>query len=189
MKQNMNPMKSKQLNLFAAAFAVVLLTACGRDEATGEKAARAAAELADTAPGWLLDEAPPSALGVIEAMDGSAPGESFVATGRVGGVMQPITEGMAAFILTDERVHFCDEAADDHCPTPWDACCESPDLLKSSRVFVQINGSDHQPLAVDLRTEAGLRENMTVVVRGRMADDVAPGERVIYAEALYVAKE
>ena len=38
----------------------------------------------------------------------------------------------------DESLETCDELPDDHCPTPWDACCEDKDKILAGTLSVQI---------------------------------------------------
>lgn len=168
----------------ATALAVALFAGCGK-EATSSPEGKAPAQ--STASALLLDEASAGAPGIHEAVRNAAPGEVILATGRIGGVMEPLSEEYAGFVLTDERVWFCDEGEDDHCPTPWDACCEDPDKLAASRFFVQFSGDDGEPLLLNLREEIGLAENQQVLVRARLGPaNAASGPRVLEAEGLRI---
>lgn len=160
---------------------IVLISGCGRNETATTDGVSGGG-----APEWLLTEAPADSQELLAAIADAGPEGMIVATGRVGGMMHPITEGYAAFVVADEVVHFCDETEDDHCATPWDACCESPDVIKASRAVVQIADADGNPLPVDLRKVADLRENDTVHVIGRLVKSPDPDSRLITATALFV---
>ncbi|NBD37040.1 MAG: hypothetical protein GVY10_00530 [Verrucomicrobia bacterium] len=168
----------------ATVLAAALLAGCGKEAASSAESETVAHTAASA---LLLDEAPDDAPGIHEAVQNAAPGETIVATGRIGGVMEPLSEDYAGFVLTDERVWFCDEGEDDHCPTPWDACCEDPDKLAASRFFVQFSGENGEPLLLNLREELGLAENQQVLVRARLgAAEAASGPRILEAEGLHI---
>jgi len=93
---------------------------------------------------------------------------SVVLQGRIGGTLKPFTDGFAVFVLADEAVMFCDEMGDDHCPTPWDACCEDPAKLKIHRLTVQFTDETGFPLNQSLQGWNGLSENQTVTVKGNI---------------------
>jgi hypothetical protein len=136
---------------------------------------------------FLLADAPDQVPGLLEALEAAGPEESFTFTGRVGGTIEPLSADYAGFVVADERVWFCDEGADDdHCSTPWDACCEDPDKLASSLAFVQFTDGEGNPLPVNLREAVQLSENDTVVVRGRLAPGSSGKNRVILAEGLAI---
>ena len=176
----------KQLHIVIAAGLVLLLPGCRESENAG--AGKAALEEAGgaeiSATRLLLPEAPAGALSLNEAVAAAQPGDPVVVEGRIGGVRNPITNGLAAFILADESVSFCDENPDEGCPTPWDACCEDPEKLAQSRAFVQFIGAGDLPLQLDLR-EAGLAANQTVIVKGRLSPDSGPDNRIILAEGVF----
>lgn len=135
----------------------------------------------------LLLESPPAGfLDLNEAVAASTPGGPIVAKGRIGGRRDPISTGFAAFVLADESIEFCDETNDDHCPTPWDACCEDPDKIRQSLAFVQIGGPDGMPLDLNPRTVFGLKENQTVIVLGRLSPESEPGNHIILADKLFL---
>lgn len=173
-------------NYHAAALllaAGLLLAGCGG----GNDEAGPAGADAEPAPGTdvLVASLPDDAPGLVEAIMDAQPGEEILFTGRVGGTMDPITPGFAAFVVADERLVFCDEMGDDdHCPTPWDACCEDPEKIASSRAFVQFVDGAGEPLPVNLAEATGLEANDTVVVRGRLSPDSTPGNPIIVAATM-----
>jgi hypothetical protein len=162
-----------------------VLTGCGKadpDPATSV----AAADRAIQPSAILLAERPAETVSLASALETAANGSVVVVEGRVGGTLNPITEGFAAFVLADEAIWFCDEAEDDHCATPWDACCENPDKVKALRVFVQFTDESGAPLQGDLLDQVGLAPNQTVAVAGELAID-AQGNRRIDASQLWIA--
>lgn len=165
---------------------VLVLTACGPESASHSDASTDA-KAGNGSPVFLLDEVPDSAPGLLEALQGAGPGESFTFIGRVGGTVDPLSADFAGFVVADEVLVFCDEMGDDdHCSTPWDACCEDPGKIAGARAFVQFVDESGLPLPVNLADAVGLAANDTVFVRGSLSPDSTPGNRIILAEALAI---
>lgn len=136
----------------------------------------------------VLDAMPTGALSVQAAREQLKPGDKASVMGQIGGVDDPFLSGYAGFILGDTGIEFCDEMGDDHCSTPWDACCEDPDKLKQLRASVQFLGADGQPLNSSLEGFSGLKGLSRVVVTGIVAESSTPDNLIINASALYVGK-
>lgn len=164
-----------------AAGAVILLAACGQNnDAT---AAAAEFDLLDSIQ--LLDTYPANALAVTAARQQLKPGDAAVVFGRIGGAVEPFVAGYAAFVLADSSLLFCDQMGEDHCATPWDACCEDPDKLQAGRASVQFVDAAGDPLASSLKGYAGLAPFQPVVVAGKVAAASTPNNLIIEARALY----
>lgn len=184
-------MKKHNPSIILLMSALVLgLTACG-PKSGSEAQAGASNESAVTDPAgdFLLSEVPSTVPGLLEALEAGGEGETLLFTGRVGGNLDPMAADYAAFVVADEVLVFCDEMGDDdHCPTPWDACCEDPDKIAASRAFVQFVDDNGLPLAVDLKEAVGLAENDAVIVRGKLSPDSTPGNRIIIADGLAIVE-
>jgi hypothetical protein len=168
---------------FLLAGGALLLVACGRETPPDDAVSQAPAS------SLLLADPPASAPGLLEAIEHTPPGEPLLFAGRVGGLRDPLSPDFALFVVADESVHFCDEGGDDdHCATPWDACCEDPEKVARSRVVVQFVDPAGEPLAVDLGATYGLAANDQVVVRGRLAPDEGSGNRVVIAEGMAILR-
>lgn len=177
-------MKRKTLiNSFViATLCVGLLAGCKKSPGEAENSVSATTGL----PGTLkMSAAPAEVLSLEEAVERSASAENVTISGRVGGTVDPITEGLAAFMLADEGVWFCDEAESDHCPTPWDACCENPETVQALSVIVEFQDATGLPLRGDLNKELGLMPNQTVAVTGKLTVD-ANGNKVMSAESFWI---
>ena len=74
---------------------------------------------------------------------------------------------------------------DDHCSTPWDACCEDPDKIQSMRVAVQFFDPQGNPLEADLKQDIGLKELDMVSVVGTVDEMSSASNLVIRATGIY----
>lgn len=165
--------------------ACLLFAGCGGDNtsALGTNAADVSSS-ASLETSVLLDEKPSGAIAVSDAR-GSAPGDEITVEGVIGGVLHPFTEGFAAFVIGDDALVYCNEMEDDHCATPWDACCEDPELRKSSIASVEILDSEGLPIEISAQSMLALKELDKVVVTGTVSENSTPENLIIAVRGIY----
>ena len=163
----------------------LLLGGCSQDTPAGPVADESAPTGLDA---FFLDARPEGAIPVAQARQEAEPGEPIVVTGQIGAAVEPFSSAYAMFVLGDESLMYCDEMAEDHCPTPWDACCEDPDKVKQRRASVQLV-ADGTPIARSLKGVNGLQGLDRVVVVGQTAPSSTPDNLVINATGIYPVKE
>ncbi len=138
----------------------------------------------------ILDTKPVDARTVKVAKEDLRAGDEAVVFGQIGGVETPFIDGYAGFVLADTDLVFCNEMGDDdHCPMPWDACCEDPDKLQASRLSVQFVDAEGLPIEEDIKGYAKLRELSEVVVVGTVASASTADNLIIEATGVYVGNE
>lgn len=160
---------------------VLVLTACGPSDSPS--ISRTSKD--NTLTTMQLSEAPKNVLRVASVRARANPGTSITVRGQIGGTRLPFVDGYAGFVLADPELVFCDEMGDNHCNTPWDACCEDPDKLKAMRVSVQFVDAIGNPIQQNLQTSIGLNEFDEVVVIGTVAESSTPTNVIIEATTLY----
>jgi hypothetical protein len=134
----------------------------------------------------LLDEPPAGAVPVTAARADAKPGEAVVVSGFVGGRVEPFVDGRAAFVLADaEKLTACG-GPEDTCETPWDCCCDPPELIAASVASFQVVGDDGAVLREGIRGLGGIKELSNVVVAGTVAEGSGPGALVVNATGIYV---
>lgn len=163
---------SHRTALAAAIAALALVGACA------EKSETASAPRQSSA--WLLASMPEGAKPVAEVKIFAREGDTVVVRGRIGGRVEPITKGSPVFIIMDTSIPTCDELEDDHCPTPWDYCCETPEAIAANNATVQLVTQEGAPLTADLLAE-GLKPQDEVVVVGTVGP--RPSETVLTIRA------
>ncbi|ADE53071.1 hypothetical protein [Coraliomargarita akajimensis] len=134
---------------------------------------------------YMLVEAPTNPVSVAQARKQAKPGETIHVSGQIGGTLHPFVNGYASFVLADTEIMFCDEMGDDHCSTPWDACCEDKDKLKAMRLSVQIVDAEGNPLTGNLKAALGVKELDTVSITGVVAEGSTSENVVINATGLH----
>jgi hypothetical protein len=133
---------------------------------------------------FYLADAPGSARSVAEVVSSAKDGEQVVVTGRVGGAEKVFVDSYAAFTIVDAKVSPCGAGEMDECQTPWDYCCDSPDVIAANALSVELI-SDGQPLKATARGYHGLDHLKMVVVQGTVAKDSTGNVRVL-ATGLHV---
>lgn len=151
---------------------LLLLAACGGPDATPQTGASNGASGTSSsstevsAPDVLLAADLPDAVGVVAAKQ-VEPDSPVSVFGRV----QRTAKGV--FVLVDdEAVKYCGQgdATDDHCPTPWDYCCEDPDAVRESTLVVEAYDAAGEPVSKDA---LGIRPLDLVALEGTLKVDDA----------------
>ena len=171
-------------SILVALTGVCLITACGPTEPETAAPSNVEAEEA-----FRLTSRPGNALSVMEARKTLSPGDPAVIEGQIGGAKDPFFDGFAGFVLADSAILFCDEmGGEDHCATPWDACCEDPEKLKAGRLSVQFVDGAGNPVETTLGTGAALSGLDHVIVSGTVADASTAENLMIDARGYYLAE-
>lgn len=162
----------------AACAAVLLLSGCEKS-ATEETSSNGA-----SAASWLLASAPADALPVGQVKADAAEGDRVIMLGRVGGQLKPISEGSPVFMVVDLQIPSCaDMGDDDHCPTPWDYCCEPRDSLTANSATVQL--VDAEGAVLDTLVGASLEPLDEVIIVGTVGPRPTPEVLTIKATGVH----
>ena len=170
--------------LFAATLLTVALSGCGKQTTesgnNGDRPSPLGSVIAATAP--------EGALSVVEARAQAAPGKAITLRGKVGGKMNPLSQGVAVLVLADEKaIKSCDVIPDDPCETPWDYCCEESSAIAAATATIQIRGEDGKLVRETLRNVGGLKELSHLVVSGTV--DKASNEQALIVNAVKIHVE
>ncbi len=155
--------------LFALATSVLMLASCGEE-----------AEKSQATPPWVLTSAPTDAQGIAEAKAVAKEGDRVVLRGIIGGRKAPITEDSPVFMLVDSGLYNQCTVEPGHCATPWDYCCESPEIITENSATVQLVGAAGEPITASPTTQgfAALDEVIVVGIVGPR-----PNEQVLTVRA------
>ncbi len=135
---------------------------------------------------YLIDQEPADAEPVGKAVQGNDDTEVTI-VGRIGGELEPMVDGLAAFTIVDPSLKACSDIPDDPCKTPWDYCCEDPDRLKTHSVMVKFTDEDGTVVPVDATKLFGVEPLQTVVIKGKLQKDES-GKIAVVAKKMYVKK-
>jgi len=180
-------MKTKTLlTTVLIAVAGFSLSSC-KDSETGSSAEvknPASAELQK----YFTDQEIDGAQDIHIARTTAKPGDEITLKGEVMGRENVFVDGRAAFVLGDpKKLTTCDKMGeDDHCPTPWDACCDSKELKSVSLASIQIVGEDGRVLKSGLKGVNGMKEISNIVVSGIVAENSTAENFIVNAEQIFV---
>jgi hypothetical protein len=176
-----------QTNFSAVVLGLVALGVIGCGTNAGTYTGTASAPAAAPNQAYLLTEAPADAKPVVEVREAAQDGDEVTIIGRVGGAVDPWVAGRASFLIVDPSLVPCSEKPDDHCPTPWDYCCDS-DRLPVSMATIKIVDEAGQTVPQDAKSLLGLKELARVTIRGQAKRDEA-GNLVVLAKQIHIAPE
>lgn len=175
-------MKIQMLSIGALA---LLLAGCGKQESVSvpvpsEESAPSLTEVFQTVA--AVDE-----MSISKLKPDAKAGDEIVLEGKVMGAMEPFVENRAIVIVGDEAtLTSCDLKAKDHCTTPWDVCCDSPEAVLAGTATIQIVDGEGQVLKAGLKGVNGVKELSRLRVKGTVVHDAADAALLINAEAIEV---
>ncbi len=134
----------------------------------------------------FLAAEPEGVQGVHDAKGAAKQGDRVVVRGRIGGGDEPFIAERAVFTIVDPGVKSCKDMGEDHCATPWDYCCETPESLVANSATIQVVGADGKPLKTGLRGVRGLDPLAEVSIVGTVAQRDEEGTFVVNAEGVWI---
>ena len=178
----------KTIITISAILAAFSLSSCKESETTLETSAEISAP--DPAlEKYFTDEAIADGQQITAARTTAKPGDEITLSGLVMGRTKVFVDGRASFILGDRTTLTpCSAMEDDHCSTPWDACCDSKQALLKGIGSVQIVGEDGRVLSGEIRGMKGLKELSAVTITGTVASQSSPDSLVVNATKIHVSK-
>ncbi len=172
------------MNTAARTIVLASITAFALGSAGCEKKTTTTTSGSPTSAAWRLASMPADATGVKQAKDTAAEGDTVTVRGIIGGRMDAINKDSAFFVMVDPGVHNECVGDDDHCSTPWDYCCASPEEVKAGSATVQLVDADGNMLEFDL-TAQGIKPLDEVIVVGTVAARPTPQVLTIRATGLH----
>ncbi|MBF0196209.1 MAG: hypothetical protein HQL32_00790 [Planctomycetes bacterium] len=130
------------------------------------------------------------AISVSEARKRKA-GATITLTGKIIGNKFPFVEGRASFVMGDpEKITSCDlMGEEDHCPTPWDVCCDDVNHIRNSTLSVQVLDQAGKVLKTGLKNQGGLKELSMISIRGVISPLSSDQAMIINAEKIMIHPE
>ena len=138
---------------------------------------------------YFTPTAPPNPQAISLVRSTAKPGDQVTISGVVMGREEPFVDGRAAFVLGDPaKITPCNKMpGEDHCKTPWDACCDTPEAKREGTATIQILGTDQRVLKQSIKGAHGLKELSTVTLTGTVDKASTAEAFVINATALHVS--
>lgn len=137
----------------------------------------------------LLTSAPEKALDIADLRKSAQAGDTVTFTGNVIGSDPVFMDGRAVMIMGDpKKITSCNLISGDECKTPWDVCCDDPDVIKSSVVTVQVVDDAGKPLKTGLKGLGGMKELSALTVTGEVAEGSTKDNMLVNATGIFVQR-
>ena len=133
---------------------------------------------------WRLASMPADAQGVKAVKDTAVEGDTVTVRGIIGGRKDALSADSAFFVMVDPDLENVCVGEDEHCATPWDYCCATPDDIQTNSATVQLVDAEGTPLELDLGSQ-GISPLDEVVVVGTVAARPSPQVLTIRATGLH----
>ena len=137
---------------------------------------------ADLPADFISQQSLGEAISVLEARERNEAGQLLVIQGFIGGMVEPFTQSRALFILGDESIKTCDKIPGDHCPTPWDACCEDRAKLIDGSITVRLLDDHGQILQGTLKNVMGIEAGKIIKLECIVDSQSMPSSMVVNAK-------
>lgn len=164
---------------------VTLFSACKESEndSTGGQADGSALD------SFYVDEAPADSQQISAIFADPTPGREIVVSGEVMGRMHPFVEGRGMVMLGDPtKVTPCNRIPGDECPTPWDCCCDDPEVLKKSITTIQFLDDEGKIIRNGLRGYKGIEELTFLTVKGTIAEGSNAENLLVNAQQFHITE-
>ena len=136
---------------------------------------------------FFTTERPTEVADLIQIKPTAAVGDSVTFLARVGGRVEPFVDGLAIFTVADPSLLSCElMGEEDHCPLPWDYCCEDSNGITAGSATIRLAGSAGDPIAANAEGAGGLEPLKFVVVEGVVNERNDEGLFVIDATQIWV---
>lgn len=178
-------MIKKILNYSLSIALIFVVIGCGgKPEATSSPPANAS-----PLDSFLVEQAPAEAQQISTLFSDPTPGREVVIAGEVMGSFEPFAAERAMVMLGDPtKITPCNRIPGDSCQTPWDVCCDDPDVIKKSVTTIQFLDSEGNVLKQGLKGYQGIEELSFLTVKGSIAEGSNKDNLLINAESLHVAE-
>ncbi|MDP0492473.1 MAG: hypothetical protein Q7Q71_15610 [Verrucomicrobiota bacterium JB023] len=176
----------KLTTLPVALAAVLPLVSCQKKDESSTSQTESPSSLSERI---LLDSRPEDASNVADLFADPEAGREVVVNGLVMGRPEVFIPNRAALILgDDETLTPCNAMPDDHCETPWDVCCDDPDVIKKSIATIQFVDDSGKLLKESLKGVGGIQELSELTVTGTIAEGSSADHLVVNASGIYVVE-
>lgn len=169
--------------------AAALISACNSSKDDKDSNKSSASMDATSLDSFYVDTAPANASQISEVFADPTPGREIVLSGEIMGRKHPFVEGRAMVLLGDPtKITPCNRIPGDECTTPWDTCCDDPEVLKKSITTIQFLDSDGKIVKTNLKGYKGIKEQSFLTVKGTIAEGSNANNLLVNAEAFHLTE-
>ncbi|WP_411827647.1 hypothetical protein [Luteolibacter sp. AS25] len=173
-----------KINKLLPLAALLTITSCSKEK---ENETVSSETSNDQLTAYLSEEKPAESTQISELRENAKPGDEVTFTGKVIGSHNVFMDGRAIMIMGDPtKLTSCDLHPGDNCASPWDTCCDDPDVIKQNIVTVQIVDESGTPLKSSIKGLGNLKELSTATVTGTVTEQSNAENMLINAASIYI---
>ncbi len=173
--------------LAAVVAAPFILAGCGNSGEQSSEASAPAEVPAAIAEVFADVAAPEALLPIPELRLAAKPGDEVVLEAKVMGTVEPFVENRAIFVVGDEgTLTSCDLLPGSECSTPWDNCCNDPELVLAGTATIQVVDADGNILRHGIKGVSGLKELSRLRIAGVVAPNSTEAALIVNATKIEV---
>ena len=132
-------------------------------------------------------ERPDAVPDLLSVKSTAKEGDEVVFLARVGGRAKPFADGFAMFVVADPSLVSCElMGEEDHCPVPYDYCCEDSKALTEGMATIQVVDEKGTPLRTSLQGAGGLEGSKFLIVDGVVTEKNDEGLFTVDARKIWV---
>jgi len=160
----------------------VLLSSCSEEKQADNPSAPVKG---DELAAVLLEAAPQEPLEIAEIRKSAKPGETVTFSGLVMGKEVVFMDSRAVLTLGDPgKMTPC--GPEEGCETPWDVCCDDPEVVNAAIITVQVVDENGKVLKKGLKGVGGMTELSSLTVTGEVAEGSNADNMVVNATGIFV---
>ncbi len=167
-----------------AVLSALILTGCGSEEPSN--AIEVQKQLLP--PSTMLSVKPTKSITVAEARKSAVAGKEVTLSGQVGGVIAPFVSKRASMVIADHTTMKACNTTCSGCKTPWDFCCEPPEVRQQNTVTVQFVDQEGMVIRQGLENFEGIKHNSMITIVGKYAPESNKEVVIINAEKIFLNK-
>lgn len=136
---------------------------------------------------FYQEESLSDAKHISEIFADPTPGKEVVIQGEIMGRISPFAEERALVVIGDPtKITPCNRIPGDLCPTPWDVCCDDPNVIKKSISTIQFRDSEGSIIKQGIKGYKGIDELTFLTVKGTISESSNAENLVIDALAFHI---
>ena len=136
---------------------------------------------------FFTAERPATTMNLLEVKNSAKVGDNVSFLARVGGRAKPFADGFAMFVVADPSLVSCELKGEvDHCPVPYDYCCEAPEKIKAGLATIQMNDEQGVPFRTTAEGQGGLEASKFLMVEGTVLAKNDDGLFTVVADQIWV---
>ena len=135
----------------------------------------------------LLKEKPTDAIPISDLRTKHKAGDTVTFKGQIIGAKKVFIDELASMTMGDpKKMTTCNLRPGDGCQTPWDVCCDEPQVINDNIVNVQILDETGAPIKAGIKGLSGIKEMSDLIITGVVDKSSNEKNMIVNATGIFV---